>query len=132
IETARSLTLTISLGVRDNYMLLGIGKDTSIVTKSNGNKLHDRKELATLLKHEDKKIASIGYVSAEFLKKAGQLEQQIDDFAQMAQMLLPNVPFEEDVRKEMSDDINKLRDEIKPYLPKPGAIMGFTFLNGRG
>lgn len=132
IAKAKELTLTVSLGVRDNFLLLGFGKDTGIVTKSNGTKLYDRKELAALHKHEDKRIVTIGYISAEFAKKAGQLEEQIDDFAKMAQMLLPNVPFEEDVRKEMGEDIDKLRDDIVRYLPKPGAAMGFSFIGERG
>jgi hypothetical protein len=132
IAKARTLQLAISLGVRDDYLLIGFGKDFDVVSKSSGAKLFDRKEFAPLHKYEDKRICGVGYVSEDFAKKAGQIEGQLDDAVEMVEMLLPATPFDEDVQKELGEDIRKLRDDLKPYLPKPGAQMGFAFLNGRG
>ncbi|MEX2286233.1 MAG: hypothetical protein WD648_04030 [Planctomycetaceae bacterium] len=133
IAAIRKLPLTISLGVRGDYLLLGISDSEDIVKTATGGKLlHDRDELAALRANADKQFTGFGYINGEFAKKANQIQQQLDDLVEMVQSLVPLVPFDDDVKKELGVDIQSLRESMQPLIPEPGAQMGFTFLNGRG
>ena len=134
IALAKKKTLIISLGVRDDYLLLSIGaNNTRLQALGKGKLLIDRTELAPLRKFADKRITSIGYASDEFMKRAGAANvQQIDDLVALAEQALPLAELDEQLGKELIADAKSLAADIKKFIPEPGAMMGFTFLNGSG
>src|SRR5688572_11536656 len=68
--TVKKMTLTISLGVREGYLLLSLGATNQhLATLGMGKLLADRTEFAALHKAGDKPFTSLGYVSDEFAKK---------------------------------------------------------------
>lgn len=134
VARVKKMTLVISLGVRDGYLLLSIG-DTSehLAALGKGKLLADRPELAPLHKAGDKRFTSIGYVSEEFAKKAAASSAgQFDDLVNMAKQGLPLSGLDEKLQKELIADAEALSADIKKALPKPGAVLSFTYLSPRG
>lgn len=130
----KKMTLVISIGVRDGYLLLSIG-DTSdhLASIGKGKLLADRAELAPLHKAGDKRFTSISYVSEEFTTKAAASSTgQFDDLVNMAKQGLPLSGLDEKLQKELIEDAEALSADLKKAMPKPGAALSFTFLSPRG
>jgi hypothetical protein len=129
----KKMTVVISVGVREGYLLLSAG-DTSehLASLGKGKLLADRPELAPLYKAGDKRFTSIGYVSEAFMKKAADASGQFDDLVNMAKQGLPLSGLEEKLQKELIADAEALAADIKKSLPKPGAQMEYSYLTPRG
>ncbi len=64
IEHLKKTTLVISLGMRDDYLLLAIGPSSDVLARlGNGATLRSAPELAAVAKLADKRICSVGYLS---------------------------------------------------------------------
>lgn len=127
------IKLTISLGVKNDCLLLTIGESTDPVKQlGTGKLLVDKPELAPLRKHADKRIVSVGYTSSQFLEQANSASGQIDDMVAYAEMFLPMAELDEKTTADMLADVKSLASELKSFLPKPGAMSGFSFLTDRG
>jgi hypothetical protein len=133
INQLKKLTLTVSLGVRDGYLLLALGESNEHLKQlGQGELLIDRPELAPLHKHADKPLLTISYVSREFLDRANSVERQIDQYVRMAEELPPQPTLHEALRKELLADVRQLAQDVKQWVPRPGAVTGFSFLSPRG
>ncbi len=133
VAALKKMPLTVTLGVRDDYLLLGVDESGNIVKKNPEAKLlYDTKEFAALKPHADKKICSISYMSAGLAARIDQSRQQLDDLVGMVEGLEPLLPFDDSVRDELIKDLKSFRDRLAKLLPKPGAQMAFAYLNGRG
>ena len=134
IALAKKKTLTISLGLRGDYLLLSIGANNKhLQALGKGKLLVDRKELAPLRKFADKRITSVNYASEEFMKRMGTANlQRLDDLVGLAEQGIPLAQLEEKQTEDLIADAKSLVADIKKFIPKPGAVMGFSFLNGSG
>ena len=131
--TVSTLKLTISLGIKNGYLLLTIGESTDPVKRlGTGKLLVDRPEMEPLRKHADKRIVNVGYASGQFLAQANSVSGQIDDMVAYAEMLLPLAQLEEDTTAAITADVKTLATELKSFIPKPGSMTGFSFLTDRG
>lgn len=132
-DLVKKMTLVVSLGFRDGYLLLSIG-DTSdhLKTLGQGKLLRDRPELAPLAPHAEKPITSVSYVSQRFAEKSNSLEMQIDNYVRMVEQLLPLSELDEQSQKELISDARSLAADLKKYIPRPGSQMGFSFVSPRG
>ena len=75
IEHLKKTTLVVSLGLRDDYLLLAIGPSTDVLAKlGKGTSLRSLPELAAVAKFADKRICSVGYLS-KTLNRALQPDQ---------------------------------------------------------
>ena len=111
IERLKKLTLTISLGLRDDYLLLAIGPSTAALAHlGEGPHLAGCPQLKPLEKFADKRLTSIGYVSAA-------LNAQISDSNRGAKSTtcstaldkaLPGMPLTPDQVKRIRADAGRV------------------------
>ena len=129
----KSLTLAVSLMVKDDYLLLTVGPTPQVAAKlGSGATLASRSELAPLAKFADRKMVSISYYSRAMAETFGTKPEQIDSLVTMAKDGLDKLPLPENRRTAIDKDLKKMADEVKATLPKPGGGLGFAFLSDRG
>ena len=64
IAHLKKTTLVVSLGLRDDYLLLAIGPSTDVLARmGKGPPLRSLPELAAVAKFADKRICSVGYLA---------------------------------------------------------------------
>jgi hypothetical protein len=132
-EKIKATKLTISLGVREGYLLLSLGEDNQHLGKlGQGELLYDRQELAALKKAADKPMTGVSYVSKEFMEKVGTVDGQINQMTDMAKQFMPMAPIDESIQEELLADIVKFGDYVKANAPKQGAAMSYAFMTPRG
>jgi len=133
IEKMKAKTLVISLGLRDDYLLLSIGSDNQLLSKlGNGPLLYDADELAPLRAKQDLAYTGISYASAALMKKVGSVDQQMDQVVAMVEQLIPMSPLDPDTQKELVADVESLSDYVKAHAPTPSAVSGFSFMTPAG
>jgi len=133
IAKLKTMTFTISLGVHDNYILLSLGdNDEHLASLGQGKLLFDNDELAPLRKSTEKRISSISYASEAFIAAANSNAGTIDNLAKSLTEALPQAGLDADLEKSLTEDIKTLAADIKSFIPKPGAAMGYHFLTDRG
>ncbi len=131
--TLKKLTLAVSLGVRDDYMLLAIGHDDSLLSRlGQGPLLYDADELAPLRAKQDLAYTRISYASARLMEKVGSAERQVDQLVGLVEQLVPMAPFDQDVQKQLVDDIRSLAEYIKTKVPPPAAVSLFSYMTPDG
>lgn len=132
-EFVSRLKLAVSLGIKGNYLLLSIGPSHEHLQHiGEGDLLIDRPEFAPLRKHADRKITSIGYVSKAFLEQANSQASQLDDLVNLAETFLPQAELGEETTAELLGDVKAFATEVKEFLPRPGAMLAFSFLTDQG
>lgn len=133
VEKAKTLKLTISLGVRDGYLLLSTGEDNSYLQSlGKGPLLIDRPEMAPLKKFADKPLTSIRYVSQEYQQQASNVPSQIDSFVKLAEQVLPQAELSQKLQKELAAGVKTAGEEIKKTSAAGAAVSSFGFRTSRG
>jgi hypothetical protein len=134
LKKLRGLKLTISLGVSDKYLLLGVGPSAEhlAVLGAKGKKLIDRPELKPLGKAAGKKLTSVGYASKDFRAKANTNKKDLDGLADMAKGFLPEAGLPEAKRKQIEKDLDGLAADLKKFIPDLGAELSFSYLTDAG
>ncbi|MHB8957566.1 MAG: hypothetical protein ACYC4U_31780 [Pirellulaceae bacterium] len=128
-----ALKLVISIGVRDNYLIVSLGEDNKHLAQlGQGALLYDRSELAPLRKAADKPITRVSYASAAFMQQAGSMDRQMDQFSGMAKQFLPMAGLSDELSQELVIDVEKATTFIKANMPKPAAASGYSFLTPEG
>ncbi len=132
-EKVKPMTLVIAIGLWNDYLIVSSGENTSHLAKlGQGARLADRKEFKQIEKHLDQRIVGVGYVSESFVHKTNSVPQQVDDAVELAKQFLPQANLEEDVEKELLNDIGRLASALKKHVPEPGAMVSVNFLTSRG
>jgi hypothetical protein len=134
VERLKKLTLTISLGLRDDYLLLAIGPSTAALAHlGEGPHLAGCPQLKPLEKFADKRLTSIGYLSAALNVQINESNvAQINDLFTALDKALPGMPLTPDQVKRIRADAAALAKDIRALIPKVGAGMEFSFLSDRG
>jgi hypothetical protein len=134
MEKLKKLTLTVSLGVRDDYLLISVGESTAFLSKlGNGSLLGDRPEFKPLQKHAGERLTGISYASKELRSHGGMTKRDIDSMAAEAKKYLEkseNIP--PPVRERLTKDLGDLATDFKSFIHEQGAALSFSFLNGHG
>lgn len=133
-DALNKLTLVVSLGVHGKYLLLSIDDSTGGLARlGTGPVLADAKEFAPLAKFKDRKLVSLSYMSQKLAERLGYSSTDIDDLEEQFGELLDTAGIEDDQLKDrIASDIEKLGDDLKKYLPKPGSAMSFAFMTPTG
>ncbi len=133
VKKLKELQVTIALGIRDGYLLLGIGKDTSHLAKlGQGKSVAELPEFKPLAKHANKRLTSIHYVSKDMNTRLASNTRTIDDWLGAARTSLADAKLTAEQRKRIDKDLDGLGKDLKSLMPEPGAELSFTFLNGAG
>jgi hypothetical protein len=132
-QTLNKLTLVVSIGIRDGYLLVAIGDSTAnLQSLGSGKPLAGRKELAPVVQHAGERFTSISYVSERMMREGNTVDKQLDGYVSMAESMLPLAELDPGLQEELIGDIRKLVDDLKKYIPKPGAHTSFSFISQRG
>jgi hypothetical protein len=126
------MKLTISVSVRDNYLLLGVGEATAGLKalSGKGKLLIDQKELAPLVKFGKERLTSISYASKEYMTVG--TETKMDEALKDVNDLLKETNLTPAQKTKIQKDVKGLLEDVKRWTPEPGAQLAFDFLNGRG
>lgn len=133
VDHIKKSKLTFAWGVRDEYLILGIGESADYLATMEGkNLLIDRPEFAKLNKFADKPFVNISYVSAKLAEKSNPQQQQVESFLGIANAIVPQLPVEDDLKKNILKDINDLGKKLTETDAKVGAKLSFSFESDRG
>jgi len=133
IEHLKKTTLVVSLGLRDDYLLLAIGPTTEVLSKmGKGTPLRSLPELAAVAKFADKPICAVGYVSKKLNQQCGQTKSGIDQLLQTVKTLLPSLPVPEKLREQIANDSTAMAADLKTLIPEVGAVSMIGFLTNSG
>jgi hypothetical protein len=126
-----SKTLTVALGVVDEFVLLSLGDSTDhLATIGGGKFLVDQPAIGRLARHAEERIASIGYVSQSLARSMNSPQQTVEDLAATAEQVLRQADIAEDHRSQLVEDIRSL--DIAKYMPEQGEASSVVFLTARG
>jgi hypothetical protein len=132
-QKLRDLKLTISVGIRDKYVLLSLGESAAALDKlGKGEALAQRPELKPLAPFADKPLTSIGYASKELRAHAAMSKKDIDNLVAKVDGLLKNVDLPAELQTRLRKDLNNLAADIAKFIPDIGASLSFEFLTDRG
>jgi hypothetical protein len=135
IKHAKKMTLAVSLGVRDGYLLLGITSAVGDLEKIGGSAkvLANREEMKTLARFASKPLTGISYVSREFLASASGSRADFESIAKSLKELLGKNEFIKEARKKaIEKDLDALAADGKKLIPEYGAQLSFSFMTNSG
>jgi len=135
IKHLKKLTLTISLGVKGDYLLLAItGSSKDLEKLGKGKSLAEREEMAPLTAHAGKPLTGIGYVSKELLGTAAAMSMSsIEELSKQGKAALERTEaLKEERKKAILKDLDRYLDEAKKSVQTPGARMDFSYMTSTG
>jgi hypothetical protein len=133
IDRVKKMKMAISIGLREDYLLVGIGPSTDYLAKlGSGKHLSDRAELKPLAKFADKRLTGISYVSKPMVERLSNTKKDIDDLVELANELLPKASISDELKTRIKKDIVAVAKDIKNLIPEPGAMMAFSFISDSG
>jgi len=133
IKKLKTMTLTISLGLHDQYLLVALGPTTKVVEQlGRGERLADRPELKPLARHADKPLTGISYISKAMMRRLGMTAKDVDGMAQTVKNFLNLAGLPEEKKKQIDKDVDGVAQDLKKALPELGALVSFSFRTDRG
>jgi hypothetical protein len=133
VKKLKDLKLVVSLGLRDNFLILSIGDSTALVERlGQGQRLTERSELQRLGKFADKKVIEIAYTSKELQGFQSTRREDVNDMAKGVANLLKSFGLTAEQEAKIRKDLKNLNRDLRKYLPEPGAQASIGFLTERG
>jgi hypothetical protein len=129
----KGLKTTVNIGVRDNYVFVSIGVPADRLGRLGNKKpLSDRSELKPLLKHAERRITSVSYLSQDFARRTSVSKSDIDQGLVQTAERLKSLGLPDEIQDRIQNDLKSLAEDVKKFITQPGARMSFSFLNDRG
>jgi hypothetical protein len=127
------MTLTISLGVHHDYLMLGIGASADHLARLGGAgpRLDQQAEFKPLAKFADRKLTGISYNSKEFLKLGAQT-RYVDNIISLAKAGMAKADLSEEQRKAVLKDLTDFTKGVQAAGSEVGPTMAFSFMTDRG
>jgi hypothetical protein len=134
LRKLRALTLTVSIGVQHDYLMLSVGGTTEQLAKIGGAgpKLEARPELKPLAKFAGRKVTAVNYVSKDLFARLAGYSGDLDALVDLAKTALPKSDLPEEQQKRILKDLADLAKEMKAGTPEPGAMVDISFMTERG
>jgi len=133
VKKLKKLQVTIGFVLRGDYLLFTVGETSDVLpAKTPTQRLLDRPELKPLAAHADKRLTAMSYVSKELRSTLGTTPKDIDELVELAKAYLKESDLNAEEKDSLGKDVTNLAKDIKGLLPVPGALVAFSFLNGRG
>jgi hypothetical protein len=129
----KAMTLTISLGVHHDYLMLGIGASADHLARLGGAgpRLDQQAEFKPLAKFADRKLTGISYNSKEFLKLGAQT-RYVDNIISLAKAGMAKADLSEEQRKAVLKDLTDFTKGVQAAGSEVGPTMAFSFMTDRG
>lgn len=133
-KNLKKLKLTLSLGVRGDFLLFALGSAADGIKQLGGAgpKLISLPELKPLVRASGKRLTGIGYTSKALAAKTQMSAQDIDNLAETIDSALDAAGIAEDRRKAIMKDVAGLARDLKKNVTAPGASLSFSYLSERG
>jgi len=131
----KKLTLVLSAGVKDGYLLFAVTSTVKDLDKfgGKGKALVEREEFAPIGKYAKEKLTSVGYVSKEFAAGAsGYGGFEFDDLGKGLKGIVEKHVKKAEHKKGLNKDIDDLLAELKKWNTEPGATLDFSFMTSSG
>jgi len=133
IAAVKKVTVKIALGLRGDYLLLSIGSSTEMLEKlGKGELLIDREEFHPLTKYSEERLTSISYVSKDMMAALSTGKRDIDSLVELVDEFLPMAELTEEQTAQIKKDAAALGEDLKTFVPEPGAVLSFGFLADKG
>ena len=133
LDHARKMTLNVSLGVKDGYLLLALTSTVkNLETFGSGKALAGVEELAVLKKFADKPVTDLTYVSKTFLDKLSGLNTDYSELIGLAKEALDQAPIKEARKEAIKKDIDRLIAEAKKPDFVAGAQVAVSYMTPSG
>lgn len=134
IKHLKAMKLTVALGVRQGYLLLGIGESVERLARFGGDgpKLADRDELKPLAKFADKPLTAVSYTSEKLLKAVATRPEDVIGFAELVKLMLEKAELPEKQQKAIEKDVEAFFKEYAKGIKPPGASFSFSFRTIQG
>ncbi len=126
-------TVSVAIGVYDNFVLLYFGANTDHLAKLGGSQsMASRPEFAKVKEVDDKPVTQLNFVNGDYLKKIADPKKQSQQLAGFVKTALESAPIDDDLRAELKRDLQKLLAKFEESLPKPGSSLYYCYLDGSG
>lgn len=133
IEALQELELKISLGVRDEFLLLCLSPSFEPLEKlGDGPALRTRPEVERLEPYGDRPVTGISYMSQEFMQHVGANAQDMTELAAAGREALEDLDIDDDAREELSRDLDSVAADLKTLIPPAGAVSAIEFSTPSG
>jgi hypothetical protein len=133
IDAVKEATVTVSIGVREDYLLLSVGSENELLENLGGDEvLSSRPEFKRLAPHLKKRLLSINYISKEAAESLGMKPEDFGNLAEAGKQFLAMAELDEDAQQRIANDIDELVEDLKKYVVSPGGTLGFEFLTDNG
>jgi hypothetical protein len=134
IAKLKGLKMTVSIGVRDGYVLLALGESPAVLDKLGGPGLHlsDIPEFKPLQKHASARLVSVSYGSKALNSRIETTARTFDDLLRSVKQAIPPDALTEAQRQKLDRHLKELAKDIKGVMPEPGATLSFSFLTKTG
>jgi hypothetical protein len=133
VALVKKQKLVISIGLRENYLLLAFGPSTEAVAGlGQGKRLVDRAEWKRLDPHAAKNLTGIGYIASAARQRMLASQLNLDGLVQQVEQVLPATRLKADQQQRIAKDVKAFASYVKGYLPKVGAAVGVSYLTPTG
>jgi hypothetical protein len=133
VKKLKELKFTLSVGLRDNFVLVGFGEGTRALEALGGKaRLIDRPELKPLGKFSDRRLTSIAYASKEARAVATPGKREIEEMFRWLTEQLKESGMPEEKQAKIKKDLKALAKDLQRFTPDPGAMLSFAFLTDKG
>jgi hypothetical protein len=129
----KGLTLAVTLGVRGNFVILSLAESNEhLASLGTDDLLADIEEFEPLAKYADQRLTSIQYLGEDMMARLVGNADDLDNLHEVAEQLLSGTDLDEELQKSILDDVAAMAEDLKAYVPEPGARLAFSFLTPRG
>ena len=133
IDHLKKTKLVISLGLRDDFLIVAFGPTTDALAKLGTSPLAAREELAAVQKYADKRLTSVSYSSKIFNQHFSPAKADIDQLASTVKSMIPPIPEKfPKLRGELEGNVDELARDLKSIVTEVGATASVGFLTNRG
>ena len=131
IESLRALELAISVGLLDDYVLIGIGQDLEQIKKleNPGELLIDHEELRPV-RDSNVDLVSVSYTSDKVMNAVPPSQQ----FGFFATAFLQGIKSQapESLHSDLEQDFAMIQKDLTSWIPTPGSVLRFVYLTDHG
>jgi len=133
-EIVSEKELTIALGVWNGYVLLAIGEDAEhLESLGEGDLPADNEEFEYLADHLEEDVVGIQYASAEVVRSQVIVADDIDELVpEVEELIKAWTGIPDSMRESLAEDLRALGEDVKSYLPVPGAMASCTLMTDTG
>lgn len=128
VQWLNSQTLAIAVGLQGHYLLVSLGKDTSMLTRwGRGQSLARSRELAPFRARYKPGLMSISYTSRELARQTLLAPADIRSMAEAFMRAIPEGETSAKLKKRLRQDVGRLAAELE--APEPSGTLAFSFEN---